>query len=139
MLYNSTSDSIEVAFGIADEIAIPTKGGPVGNPSLGRSERLFNQRCTLLRAPQWRAFARRSVQEMSAGLFGEGDVSEFLSDFDIQHLNPAQKLELITELWDSLPNSTESIPVPEWHRQELEQRLGVAELAEPLHGAHLTI
>jgi putative addiction module component (TIGR02574 family) len=48
-------------------------------------------------------------------------------DFDIQHLNPSQKLDLITQLWDSIPDSMESIPVPEWHRQELEQRLASAD------------
>lgn len=46
---------------------------------------------------------------------------------DIQHLDPSQKLELITQLWDSLPNTMESIPIPEWHRQELEQRLAAAD------------
>jgi putative addiction module component (TIGR02574 family) len=50
-------------------------------------------------------------------------MSQPSSDFDIQHLNPSQKLDLITQLWDSIPDSMESIPVPEWHRQELEQRL----------------
>ncbi len=50
-----------------------------------------------------------------------------LSDIDIQHLNPSQKLDLITQLWDSLPNSTESIPIPEWHQQELDERLAAAD------------
>jgi putative addiction module component (TIGR02574 family) len=47
--------------------------------------------------------------------------------FDLQHLDPSQKLDLITQLWDSIPNSMESIPVPEWHKQELEQRLAKAD------------
>jgi hypothetical protein len=38
---------------------------------------------------------------------------------DFQNLDASQKLDLITQLWDSLPNSTESIPISEWHRQEL--------------------
>lgn len=50
-------------------------------------------------------------------------------DIDIEHLNPSQKLDLITQLWDSIPNSMESIPIPEWHRQELEQRLAKADAA----------
>jgi len=54
-------------------------------------------------------------------------MSQPSSDFDIQHLNPSQKLDLITQLWDSIPDSMESIPVPEWHRQELEQRLASAD------------
>jgi putative addiction module component (TIGR02574 family) len=52
-------------------------------------------------------------------------------DIDIQHLDPSQKLDLITQLWDSLPNTTESIPIPEWHRQELELRLAAAD-ADPI-------
>jgi len=47
---------------------------------------------------------------------------------DIQHLDAYQKLDLITQLWDSLPNSTESIPIPDWHRQELEQRIQAADV-----------
>ena len=54
-------------------------------------------------------------------------MSQSLSDIDIQHLNASQKLDLITQLWDSLPNSMESFPVPEWHRQELEHRLTAAD------------
>jgi putative addiction module component (TIGR02574 family) len=56
-------------------------------------------------------------------------MSQPFPDIDIQHLNPSQKLDLITQLWDSIPNSMESIPVPEWHRQELEQRLAAADAA----------
>ena len=56
-------------------------------------------------------------------------MSQPTPDIDIQHLNPSQKLDLITQLWDSIPNSMESIPVPEWHRQELEQRLASADAA----------
>ena len=51
------------------------------------------------------------------------------SGFDIQHLDPSQKLDLITQLWDSIPNSMKSIPVPEWHKQELEERLAKADAA----------
>jgi putative addiction module component (TIGR02574 family) len=52
-----------------------------------------------------------------------------LPGIDLEHLNPSQKLDLISELWDSLPNSTDAIPTPEWHRQEVEQRLAAAETA----------
>jgi putative addiction module component (TIGR02574 family) len=56
-------------------------------------------------------------------------MSQSFPDIDIEHLNPTQKLELITALWESIPNSMEAIPVPEWHRQELEQRLAKADAA----------
>jgi putative addiction module component (TIGR02574 family) len=55
-------------------------------------------------------------------------MSQSLPDIDIQHLNPSQKLDLIAQLWDSLPSSTESIPIPDYHRQELEQRLAAADV-----------
>jgi putative addiction module component (TIGR02574 family) len=56
-------------------------------------------------------------------------MSQSLPDFNVEHLNTSQKLDLISQIWDSLPNSTESIPIPEWHRQELEQRLAAADAA----------
>jgi putative addiction module component (TIGR02574 family) len=43
----------------------------------------------------------------------------------IQQLNSSEKLDLITQLWDSLP--TEGIPIPEWHREEIEQRITAAD------------
>ncbi|MDX6576197.1 MAG: hypothetical protein QOE96_2150, partial [Blastocatellia bacterium] len=39
-------------------------------------------------------------------------------------------LDLIGELWDSIPDSLDELPVPEWHRKELERRLTVAD-ADP--------
>jgi len=54
-------------------------------------------------------------------------MSQSLPYFDIQQLNPTEKLELIGQLWDSLPDSNDSLPVPEWHRQELERRLADAD------------
>jgi putative addiction module component (TIGR02574 family) len=45
-------------------------------------------------------------------------------------LTVEQRLELIGELWDSIPDSLEELPVPEWHRRELERRLAAAD-ADP--------
>ena len=45
-------------------------------------------------------------------------------------LSVEQRLELIGELWDSIPDSLEALPVPEWHREELERRLRNAD-ADP--------
>lgn len=42
-------------------------------------------------------------------------------------LSVEQRLELIGELWDSIPDSLESLPVPEWHLEELERRLAAAD------------
>jgi putative addiction module component (TIGR02574 family) len=41
-------------------------------------------------------------------------------------LSVEQRLELIGELWDSIPDSLNELPVPEWHRKELERRLATA-------------
>jgi putative addiction module component (TIGR02574 family) len=41
-----------------------------------------------------------------------------------------QRLELIGELWDGIPDSPDELPVPGWHRAELKLRLIAAE-ADP--------
>jgi putative addiction module component (TIGR02574 family) len=53
-------------------------------------------------------------------------MSSPLSPIDIQQLNPSEKLDLIAQLWDSLPNSLESLPIPDSHREELDRRLAAA-------------
>jgi putative addiction module component (TIGR02574 family) len=45
-------------------------------------------------------------------------------------LSVQQRLELIGELWDSIPDSLDALPIPEWHREELERRLAAAD-ADP--------
>jgi putative addiction module component (TIGR02574 family) len=41
---------------------------------------------------------------------------------DIASLSAAEKLRLIEELWDSLSASPDQLPVPEWHKAELDAR-----------------
>ena len=41
-----------------------------------------------------------------------------------------QRLDLIGELWDGIPDSLDELPVPDWHREELERRLAAAD-ADP--------
>ena len=53
---------------------------------------------------------------------------ESLSDVAIKQLSIAERLDLISVLWDSIPE--DQLPVPEWHREELERRLAVAD-ADP--------
>jgi putative addiction module component (TIGR02574 family) len=50
-----------------------------------------------------------------------------LEELGIDHLSMPERLELISTLWDSIPNTLESLPIPEWHRQELERRLADCE------------
>jgi putative addiction module component (TIGR02574 family) len=45
-------------------------------------------------------------------------------------LTVEQRLELIGELWDGIPDSFDELALPEWHRQELERRLAAAD-ADP--------
>ncbi|HMJ25163.1 MAG TPA: addiction module protein, partial [Pyrinomonadaceae bacterium] len=45
-------------------------------------------------------------------------------------LTVEQRLELIGKLWDSIPDSLDELPTPDWHRQELERRLAAAD-ADP--------
>ena len=42
-------------------------------------------------------------------------------------LTVEQRLELIGELWDSIPDSLNELPIPEWHREELGRRLAAAD------------
>ena len=42
-------------------------------------------------------------------------------------LTVQQRVELIGELWDSIPESTDTLPIPAWHREELEKRLTAAD------------
>ena len=38
-------------------------------------------------------------------------------------LPPAERIQLIEEAWESLAASPESVPVPDWHRELLDERL----------------
>jgi putative addiction module component (TIGR02574 family) len=42
---------------------------------------------------------------------------------EILKLPPAERLELVEEVWDSLAASPDSVPVPEWHKAELDRIL----------------
>jgi putative addiction module component (TIGR02574 family) len=54
-------------------------------------------------------------------------MSDITSNFDFQYLSSPEKLDLIGQLWDSIPDSLESLQLPESHRQELELRLNEAD------------
>ena len=42
----------------------------------------------------------------------------------ILELPPEQRLQLVEDIWDSLAKSEATVPVPDWHRAELDRRLG---------------
>jgi putative addiction module component (TIGR02574 family) len=50
-----------------------------------------------------------------------------LTELKIGDLTIPQRLDLIALLWDSIPDSVEALPVPDWHWQELERRLAIAD------------
>jgi len=51
-------------------------------------------------------------------------MNKHLTPDDIRQLPVAERLRLIEELWDSLDTeATESLPMPDWHKVELDQRL----------------
>jgi len=37
-------------------------------------------------------------------------------------LSPAEKLQLVEDLWDDLASTPESVPVRDWQKQELSRR-----------------
>jgi putative addiction module component (TIGR02574 family) len=52
-----------------------------------------------------------------------------LTELGIDRLSVADRLELIGQIWDTLPPDAE-IPIPDWHIRELEKRLAAAD-ADP--------
>lgn len=52
-----------------------------------------------------------------------------LSELKVEELPVSKRLELIGLLWDSIPDTPESPPLPGWDRQELERRLAAADAA----------
>jgi putative addiction module component (TIGR02574 family) len=42
---------------------------------------------------------------------------------EILRLPADEQLELVEEVWDHLAASPSNVPVPEWHRAELDRRL----------------
>jgi putative addiction module component (TIGR02574 family) len=53
-----------------------------------------------------------------------------LQELGIERLSIAERIELIGEIWDSITETDEKAPMPEWHRHLLEQRRATAE-ADP--------
>ena len=50
---------------------------------------------------------------------------------DFSHLSLNERLQLAEDLWDSIDD--EQIPIPDWHREELDRRL-TAYQADPEAG-----
>ncbi|HEY7395684.1 MAG TPA: addiction module protein [Gemmatimonadaceae bacterium] len=52
---------------------------------------------------------------------------------EVLQLPPAERLQLAEDIWASLTQSPELVPVPDWHRELLDDRL-----ADPTEQATLT-
>jgi len=48
-----------------------------------------------------------------------------LEEFGIDRLGPAERMELIGLIWDSIPELPDAEP-PDWHLRELERRIVAA-------------
>jgi putative addiction module component (TIGR02574 family) len=57
-------------------------------------------------------------------------MSVSLEAFGINRLSVGERLELIEQIWDSLPEQIAPEDVPEWHRVELAKRRALAD-AQP--------
>ena len=57
-------------------------------------------------------------------------MSQTLQQLGIDRLSIAERLELIGQIWDTLPEAEEGPLLPDWHRRELERRRAAAE-ADP--------
>jgi putative addiction module component (TIGR02574 family) len=42
---------------------------------------------------------------------------------EILRLPPDERLRLVEDIWDSLAQTSGELPVPDWHREELDRRL----------------
>jgi len=42
---------------------------------------------------------------------------------EILRLPPAERIQLIEDAWESLAQNPEHVPVPDWHRELLDDRL----------------
>lgn len=50
-------------------------------------------------------------------------MSAILGSPDIEKLTIVERLDLIGRLWDSIPDTLESLPIPQWHRDILDHRV----------------
>jgi putative addiction module component (TIGR02574 family) len=46
---------------------------------------------------------------------------------ELRALPVADRLKLIEDLWDSIETDAEALPLPDWHRTEIDRRLDALE------------
>jgi len=57
-------------------------------------------------------------------------MSPTLKQIGIERMSIPERIQLIGEIWDSIIDAQGNVPMPEWHRRELEWRRAAAE-ADP--------
>lgn len=50
-------------------------------------------------------------------------MNRHLDPDDLRALPVADRLKLIEDLWDSIDADTAALPLPDWHRDEIDRRL----------------
>lgn len=56
-------------------------------------------------------------------------MSPSVPQLDIASLTVPQRLDLIGQLWDSIPDPASALDIPEWHRAENDKRVAAADAA----------
>ena len=56
------------------------------------------------------------------------------TQFQINNMTMAEKLRIMEELWDDLRMRAEGVPVPQWHKDLLEERERLIETGEAQFG-----
>jgi putative addiction module component (TIGR02574 family) len=79
------------------------------------------------------AEAADQAVEVQPSQGGEPGMSQTLKQLGIDRLSTAERIELIGEIWDSIAEAGEELPLPEWHRSEVERRRIAAD-ADPEAG-----
>ncbi|MGH7170814.1 MAG: addiction module protein, partial [Gemmataceae bacterium] len=71
---------------------------------------------------------RGNIFEMFvARLLGENLMAPTMKDLGIDHLSIADRIVLVQEIWDSIADNPEEMPLPEERKQVLDQRLAALE------------
>jgi putative addiction module component (TIGR02574 family) len=57
-----------------------------------------------------------------------------LNPDDLRALPVAERLSLIEVLWDSIDAETAALPLPQWHRDEIDRRLDALDAGDSTGG-----
>ena len=60
-------------------------------------------------------------------------MSTTLCTLGVHRMTVSERLRLVEEIWDSIPDAPEDLELPQWQRDELERRLTAAD-ADPSGG-----